>query len=137
MIALKHLTPYFTFDGDGKAALDFYTDVFGGEVVESMTFGDAEFETPPEADDRIMHAYFKKGDMAFMVSDTFPGQSVPKESNVSVVIEPENEDELQRLYDRLMENGTILMELQDTFWGARYALVKDAYGITWNLNYQK
>jgi PhnB protein len=29
------------------------------------------------------------------------------------------------------------MELQDTFWGAKYAKVKDKYGYTWDLNYQK
>ena len=29
------------------------------------------------------------------------------------------------------------MELQDTFWGAVYAKVKDTYGVIWDLNYTK
>jgi PhnB protein len=29
------------------------------------------------------------------------------------------------------------MELQDTFWGAKYGKVKDRFGISWDLNYQK
>jgi PhnB protein len=34
----------------------------------------------------------------------------------------------------LSKDGTVLMELQDTFWGAKYAKVRDAYGIQWDLN---
>ncbi len=29
------------------------------------------------------------------------------------------------------------MELQDTLWGAKYAKVKDAYGVIWDLNHTK
>lgn len=29
------------------------------------------------------------------------------------------------------------MELEDTFWGARYAKVEDPFGITWDLNFEK
>ncbi len=129
--------PYLTFDGNAKEALGFYKDLFEGEIIESQTFGEADFPTPPEADERIMHAKFKKGQLFFMVSDTFPGHGLEKGSNISLVLEPENEDEIQSLYDRLSKDGTVLMELQDTFWGAKYGKVKDAYGITWDLNYTK
>ncbi|WP_408009808.1 VOC family protein [Pseudalkalibacillus sp. A8] len=129
--------PYLTFDGNAKEALGFYKDLFEGEVIESQTFGEADFPTPPEADERIMHAKFKKGELFFMVSDTFPGQGLEKGSNISLVLELENEEEIQTLYDRLSKDGTVLMDLQDTFWGAKYGKVKDAYGITWDLNFTK
>lgn len=29
------------------------------------------------------------------------------------------------------------MELQDTFWGAKFAKVKDCFGVIWDLNYPK
>jgi PhnB protein len=29
------------------------------------------------------------------------------------------------------------MELQDTFWNSKYAIVTDKYGITWELNFPK
>ena len=29
------------------------------------------------------------------------------------------------------------MELQDTFWGAKYAKVQDPFGVMWDLNYTK
>ncbi|RBW71354.1 VOC family protein [Bacillus taeanensis] len=130
-------TPYLTFNGNAKEALEFYKEVFKGEVLVVQTFGEADYPTPPEADELIMHAQFKKDDLFFMVSDAFLNQSVAVGNNISLALEMESEEEIQQLYDGLKEKGTILMELQDTFWGARFAKVKDFYGVIWDLNYPK
>jgi PhnB protein len=84
-----------------------------------------------------MYAKFKKGNLLLMASDSFPGDEITEGNNLSLVLEPESEEELQNLYDKLSENGNVLMELQDIFWGAKYAKVKDRFGISWDLNYQK
>ncbi|MCF6136487.1 VOC family protein [Pseudalkalibacillus berkeleyi] len=135
---MKHqATPYFTFDGNASEALAYYKEIFDGEVLQVQTFGEADFPTPPEADDRVMHAQFKKDDLFIMMSDTFPGQPSEKGSSISLALEMESEEEAETLYSKLSEKGTVLMELQDTFWGAKYGKVKDAFGITWDLNYTK
>jgi PhnB protein len=134
---MKQVTPYLCFNGNAKEALEFYKTVFEGEIVGIQTFGEADFPTPPEADNLVMHARFEKGDFVLMFSDAFPGHSVEMGDQISLTIEPENEEEIQTLYNRLSDNGTVVMELQDTFWGARYGKVKDQFGITWDLNLQK
>ncbi|WP_349409858.1 VOC family protein [Pseudalkalibacillus sp. SCS-8] len=135
---MKHqATPYLTFDGHARDALEYYKNIFDGEVLNVQTFGEADFPTPPEADERIMHAQFKKGELFLMMSDTFPGQDVERGSNISLALDMESEEQTQSLYDKLSEKGTVLMELQDTFWGAKYGKVKDAFGVTWDLNFQK
>jgi PhnB protein len=131
------LTPYLSFDGNAKQALEFYKEVLGGEIAGVQTFGEADYPTPPEADDRIMHAKLTKGDISLMFSDTFPGQSVVVGNNITLTLEPESEEEIQHLYDALCKGGKPLMELEDTFWGAKYGRVQDAFGIIWELNYQK
>lgn len=70
-----------------------------------------------------------------MVSDTFPGNSVEIGNHISLTIELENEAEIQKIYERLIQKGTVIMELQDTFWGAKFAKVKDSFGMIWDLNY--
>lgn len=130
-------TPYLIFDGNAKEALEFYKETFGAELSEVSTFGEADFPTPPEAAERVMHARIKKDDLFIMVSDTFPGQPLETGNNISLALELENEEEIQKLYDAFSQNGSAIMELQDTFWGAKYAKVKDAYGVTWDLNYTK
>lgn len=129
--------PYFTFDGTAKEALNYYKEVFGGEITDLQTFGDADFETPPNMDERIMHARFRKEGLYFMASDTFDNKDVAVGNNISLALELDTEEEINALYERLKERGTVFMELQDTFWGATFAKVKDAYGITWDLNFEK
>jgi PhnB protein len=134
-VIMKQATPYLIFDGKAKEALEFYKNVFNGEVFEIQTFGEANFPTPPEADSRIMHAKFKKDELFLMISDNFPGQSVNVGNNISLTLEFESEDEIQNLYDLLSKDGSIFMELQDTFWGAKYAKVQDSFGVIWDLNH--
>lgn len=133
----QQATPYLTFNGDAREALEYYKDVFEGEVLGIQTFGQADFPTPPEMANKIMHAQFKKDDLFIMVSDTFLGQSVEKGNNISLALELESEEEIQKLYNALSQKGSVLMELQDTFWGAKFAKVRDYFGVIWDLNYTK
>ncbi|WP_049681631.1 VOC family protein [Peribacillus loiseleuriae] len=132
---MKQITPYLNFNGNAKEALEYYKMIFEGEILGIQTFGEADFPTPSEADDRIIHAQFKKDDLFFMVSDTFPGNSIEFGNHISLTIDFEDEAEIQKVYERLIQNGTIHMELQDTFWGAKFAKVKDPFGMIWDLNY--
>jgi PhnB protein len=131
------ITPYLSFDGNAKQALEFYKEVLGAEIIGLQTFGEADYPTPPEADHRVMHAKLSKGDISLMFSDTFPGQSVVVGSNISLTLEPDSEEEIHHLYDALSKGGKQLTELENTFWGAKYARVQDSFGIIWELNYQK
>lgn len=131
------ITPYLTFNGNAKEALEYYKEVFEGEIQDIRTFGEADYPTPPEIDDHIMHARFKKDGLFFMVSDAFLGQSVAIGNHISLALELESEEEIQKIYDSFSKNGTVLMELQDTFWGAKFAKVKDCFGVIWDLNHTK
>lgn len=131
------ITPYLTFDGNAKEAMEFYKEVLDGEITGIQTFGEADYPTPPEASERVMHGQVKKGEISIMFSDAFPGHQVVVGSNISLTLEPESNEEIQKLYDSLSKNGKALAELQDTFWGAKYARVQDQFGVIWELNYQK
>ncbi|MCH1625806.1 VOC family protein [Ferdinandcohnia quinoae] len=134
---MNQASPYFMFNGNAREALDFYKELFEGEILNVQTYGNADYPTPPEAENLIINAQFKKDNLFFMVSDTFPGSTVEIGNNISLVLELGSEEEIQKIYSRLSEKGTVEMELQDTFWGAKYAKVKDPFGITWDLNYTK
>ncbi|WP_163098991.1 VOC family protein [Peribacillus alkalitolerans] len=132
---MKQAVPYFAFDGNAREALEYYREVFGGEIEGIQTFGEADFPTPPEADDRIMHARFVKDDVLIMVSDSFLGSSVNVGNNVSIALEMDSEEEIRQVYNRLINGSKVIMELQDTFWGAKFAKVQDRFGFIWDLNY--
>ncbi len=134
---MNQAIPYLMFVGKAKEALEFYREVFQWEVSELQTYGEANYPTPPEADNFIMHAKLKKDRLLIMVSDSFPGQDVTAGNHISLVIEFGSEKEIQSIYNAIANKGTVLMELQDTFWGTKYAKVKDPFGVIWDLNYTK
>ncbi|MFC7064132.1 VOC family protein [Halobacillus seohaensis] len=133
----QQITPYLTFNGHAKEAIEFYKTVLDAEVTDLQTFGETKFETPPELDHRILHARLQKGPILLMFSDNFSGEDAQVGSQISLVMELKDEEEIKRIYHSFCEEGTIFMELQDTFWGATFAKVKDKFGITWDLNLQK
>ncbi len=138
LVSLKgQVTPYLTFDGNAKEAIDFYAKAFGVEVQGVQKFGEADFPTPPEAADRIMHARFGKGDFLVMVSDAFLGQPVNIGNNVSLAVTFNSEKDIQSVYDALRDGGIAHMELQDTFWNSKFAKVQDKFGVIWNLDFPK
>lgn len=126
--------PYIMFDGNAREALAYYKELFGGEITDLKTYAEAGYGNSPDAKDRLIHGRFQAKGLFFMVSDT---SNVVVGNNISLVLDFESEEEIQQIYTAFRAKGTVHMELQDTFWGSKYAKVKDPFGIIWDLNYQK
>lgn len=131
---MKDITPYFTFNGSARQAMTFYKEVLGGDL-NLMTFENSPVEVPADAKDRIMHATLSNGTITLMASDTMPNQTTTNGNSVSLSINCSSVEEIDRLYNSLSEGGEITMPLQDTFWGARFAMLTDKFGIGWMFNY--
>ncbi|QBP42226.1 VOC family protein [Paenisporosarcina antarctica] len=133
---MKPVIPYLSFYGNGKDAAIFYETIFELENTGIMKYSDGDFPHPPEAADFIMHCHLTNGNFSIMLADSAtPGESGT--TNVALMVECESEEEVNRLYNALLEDGKAIMELQDTFWGAKYAKVLDKFGYTWDLNFEK
>lgn len=132
------INAYLNFEGNTRQAVEFYAKVFDVENPNIMTFGDSppspEHKLPEEAKDLVMHARLDFCGGHLMFSDTFPGMPLTMGDNISLVINLGSQDELKKYYDRLKEGGSVQMELQETFWSKCYGIVKDKFGITWQLS---
>jgi PhnB protein len=131
------IIPYLTFHGEGKEAAEFYTNLLGLEQVDIQKYSDTNFPHPPEAADYLLHCHLKKGDFQIMLADSVDKLPEKNKHGVTLLIDCDSEEEANRLYDGLREEGNVLMELQDMFWGAKYGKVKDKFGFTWDLNFEK
>jgi len=137
---MQAITPYLNFNGDAAEALDFYEAALGGQIVHKQTFGEtqAEYPSPDSHKDKIMHALFRAGELNFMVSDCAPGAvPVTAGSNISLALNFTDETSIAGAFEALAAGGTITMPLQDTFWGAKFGMVTDRFGISWMFNYDK
>lgn len=62
------LTPYLTFSGKTREAMQFYHSILGGELT-MQTFVGFGMPTAPEDKDKIIHADLKNDALSFMASD--------------------------------------------------------------------
>ena len=62
---------------------------------------------------------------------------VKQGNNYHINIDCESEAEIEKLFDALGEDGKITMPLQDTFWGARFGMLTDRFGVNWMFNFEK
>jgi PhnB protein len=132
---MKTIDAYLTFDGNCRQAMTFYQKALGGDL-EIQTFADAKVESPKGMEGRIMHARLAKGAAVLMASDSMPGAIVTPGDNISLAIGCESLPEIEKLFAALGEKGKVTMPLQDTFWGARFGMLTDQFGIHWMFNYE-
>ncbi|MEX0966494.1 MAG: VOC family protein [Bacteroidia bacterium] len=139
---MKNLNVYLNFPGNCEEALNFYKDCFKGNIKSKQTYGDAPpdpgMKIPSGHKDKILHSELEADGIYFMACDAMPGQdSVTFGNNVSLSINLDDETEQTRIFDALLKGGTQIMPLENTFWGARFGMLKDKFGINWMLNCQK
>lgn len=133
---MDRIIPYVHFDGNAAEAMELYSRVFQGQVLHSQTYGDSPMDIKPEFRNRIMHAVFQAGDdFELMVSDTPPDFTMRTGNNMSLSMNFKTVDEIERVFKGLSEGAHITMPLQDTFWGARFGMLTDKYGINWMFNH--
>ncbi|SPE39931.1 conserved hypothetical protein [Candidatus Sulfopaludibacter sp. SbA3] len=133
---MTEVVTYLNFDGNCRQAMEFYAKCLGGEL-QLMPFSEIPGDNPQmkAAGDRIMHARLSKGFTVLMASDTMPGMPFQQGNNFSVSIGCESLEEIEAFFAAVGEGGTVTMPLQDQFWGARFGMIKDQFGIHWMFNY--
>jgi PhnB protein len=131
---MKNLNVYLTFPGTCRQALTFYRDAIGGEIISMQSFGESPVAVEDEQKDRIMHAEYRAEGIYLMASDTSGEQSVSNGTSIHLSINSDDPEEQARIFDRLAQGGVVTMPLQDTFWGARFGMLIDSFGIPWMFN---
>ena len=133
---MSDLIVYFAFAGNCEEAMNFYKEVFGGEFTSKMTFAESPMPVPDEYKSKLMHIGLKTPAFTLMASDTMPDQPCIIGNNISLTFSLSSEAEQDSFFEKLSVGGNITMPLQNTFWGARFGMITDKFGINWMLNYE-
>jgi len=131
----KRLKPYLFFDGRCEEALAFYAEALSGRATTIIRMGEAMKDTAPEHANKIIHALFQAGEVSFMASDGMPGEPAPTGGSVSLALDFDTTEEQERVWAKLVEGGSVLTALHDTFYGGRMGVLTDKFGIRWMLNW--
>ena len=126
------LTPYLMFNGNCEEALNFYSTTIGGQIKHLSRFEGSPGESMSVDKKKVMHATFEGNGMAFMASDG--SQPVTDSGNIHLCIDFKDLVAMENVFAALAKGGKITMPLQDTFWGARFGMLTDKFGINWMFN---
>lgn len=128
------INPYLSFDGDARAAMEFYKDVFGG-TLRMNTFSEFGADNgDPQLSDRIMHAMLETPNgMTLMASDTVPGQAGEPGTSYAVSLsgDADSLQELRECWRRLSDGGTVTVPMEKQIWGDEFGMCTDRFGTPW------
>jgi PhnB protein len=128
---MAKLNPYLAFDGNAREAMEFYRDVFGGDLTVT-TFG--EYGDAPNPDG-VMHAQLET-DLGFtlMASDPAPGTQVATGGGMQVSLSGDEVDTLRGYWKRLADGGQVTVPLEPQMWGDEFGMCIDRFGTPWLVN---
>jgi PhnB protein len=138
-MAIKKINPSLTFDGTAVKAIKLYEQALGAKVERLMRFGDAPAMGRPCPDaykDRVMHAILRIGEEMLMVMDAPPDVPVATTSNVQVALDLDDPVDMTKRFDALAAGGAVRVAPHDAFWGAKFGMLIDAFGVNWIFNCQ-
>ncbi|MGB8021529.1 MAG: VOC family protein [Candidatus Nanopelagicales bacterium] len=129
----SRLNPYISFDGNARAAMEFYRDVFGGDLVVN-TYGDfGQAGTPVE--NLIMHGMLESpSGFTLMGADSPPGMDRHPGSAITISLSGDDEAELRGYWDKLSDQGEVSVPLERQMWGDLFGQCTDRFGINWMVN---
>ena len=128
----SRLNPYISFAGNARQAMEFYKDVFGGELALN-TFG--EFGQQGADADKVMHAQLESpSGYTIMGSDTPEGMAHTPGDTITVSLSGDDSAELHGYWDKLAATGKVTMPLEKQMWGDEFGMVVDQFGVPWMVN---
>ncbi len=132
------IVPYIMFNGRCEEALNFYAKAFEGEIKDLMRYEGSPVESMSEDKQKVMHAQFEAKGIFFMAADN--NQGGPEElggGKVHLSINFDDAAQQEKVFAALSHGANVQMPLQDTFWGARFGMLTDKFGVNWMFNYDK
>jgi PhnB protein len=134
-MTIKQVSPYVNFDGTAREAIALYERVLGAKAVAVQRFSDMPGMTIDDTNrDRIIHAALAIGPAMLMLSDSMPGQPVVAGGSTHVSLDFDTAAAMQKAFDGLAAGGRVTLPVQDTFWGSKFGMVTDKFGVRWMLN---
>jgi PhnB protein len=120
---LGGVTPYLNVEGAGKAA-DFYKRAFGATEMARMT---------PDDKGRYMHIHLYVNGGSLMLADFFPEHGHPPVKHQGYDLHLQVDD-VDPVWKRAVDAGAeIVMPVERMFWGHRYGVLRDPFGVRWSV----
>jgi PhnB protein len=127
-----NIEPYLFFPGSTKQAMEFYKEVFGGELSITLR-GDMDPTSPEAEKSQVINALLKNDHITFRASDR-GDSTLEVQKRIELTLNGADEESLRKIFEKLATRGTVDVALEKQFWGDTWGKVTDQFGITWQVN---
>lgn len=123
---------HLNFQGQARAALAFYHDVFKGRQT-LVTYAQAGRSEEAAEPDHILWGQVTGEDgIALMAYDVPAGAHWhPGDASFFVSLRGDDAGTIQHLWQRLARDADILCTLAPSHWSPLYGMLRDRFGVTW------
>lgn len=130
----KQITTFLTFqENNAEEAMNFYTGLFdNSRIIDVQRYE----KGGPAKEGSVMMATFELNGKQFVCSDSYVKHAWTFSPAISMYVECRTEEELNKLFDKLSEDGTVYMPLNNYGFSTKFGWVGDRFGVTWQLNFQ-
>jgi predicted 3-demethylubiquinone-9 3-methyltransferase (glyoxalase superfamily) len=124
------------YDQDAEQAANFYKDIFPGSRIDHIFhYGNEGQEITGGKPGSVMFVTFTLAGLTFQAINGGPIFKI--NPSISLYVVTETEQETEKVWKKLSEGGTVLMELGKYDWSEKYGWVQDKYGLTWQIGLGK
>lgn len=128
---MKKPITFLMFVGKAEEAMNFYVSIFEQSKIESITRYKAN-EAGTEG--TVMRATFSINGQEYMCIDSPVKHAFTFTAAISLYINCESDEEIERLYGQLSQGGNVFMPLNAYPFSKKFGWVADKFGVSWQLN---
>lgn len=119
------------YEWQAEKAMKLYTSSFDeSEIIDIRRYG----PDGPGTEGTVEQAVFTLAGESFMAMDSTEEHEFTFTPSISLFVQCESEDEIDKLFDGLSENGDVPMPLDSYPFSRKFGWVEDEYSVSWQLN---
>ncbi len=123
------LNTYIFFNGQCEEAFNYYKSILGGEFDAFNRFKEGPMQVEEHQKEWVMHVDYRFDGNILMGSDNIYGGKIGEGFSLSLSFD--DPEKMETIFNRFAEDGEVTMPLDNTFWGSRFGMLKDKFGISW------
>jgi predicted 3-demethylubiquinone-9 3-methyltransferase (glyoxalase superfamily) len=132
----KQIIPFLWFDNQAEEAAGFYTSLFENSKISSVSrYGKEGFEVHGQKEGTAMTVAFQINGQSFAALNG--GPLFKLNPSISFYTVCETEKEVDTLWERFSEHGTVMMPLDKYDWSKKYGWINDKFGLSWQISLDK
>ena len=128
---MQKIVTFLMFTGQAEEAMKLYTSLFEqSEMLNITRYGVNE----AGAEGTVQHATFTLSGQEFMCIDSAPVHEFTFTPSMSLYVRCTTEEEIDRVFAALAQDGQILMPLDQYPFSQRFGWLSDRFGVSWQLS---